>query len=40
MTNKQKNEKYADLITKMKTAIDNEFYYEAIFIEYAIFEDR
>ena len=40
MTNKQKNEKYADLITKMKTAIDNEFYYEAILIEYAILEDR
>ena len=40
MNNKQKNLKYADLMDKLKKSINNEFYYEAIFIEYAIFEDR
>lgn len=40
MTNKQKNEKYANLMDKMKIAIENEFYYEAILIQYAIIEDR
>lgn len=40
MNNKQKNLKYADLMLKLKKSINNEFYYESIFIEYAIFEDR
>ena len=40
MNNKKKNEKYADLMDKLKKSINNGFYYESIFIEYAIFEDR
>lgn len=40
MNNKLKKEKYRDLMFKLKKAINNEFYYEAIFIEYAILEDR
>lgn len=39
----QQNEKqsqYAILMNKLKKATYNEFYYEAIFIEYAILEDR
>ena len=40
MDNKQKNERYKDLMSKLKKAMNNEFYYEAIFIEYAILEDR
>lgn len=40
MNNRQKNEKYASLMDKLKKSIRNEFYYEAIFIEYAILEDR
>ncbi len=39
-TNIEKNEKYRDLMSKLKNAIENEYYYEAIFIEYAIAEDR
>lgn len=37
---KKKQNQYAILMSKLKKATDNEFYYEAIFIEYAIFEDR
>ena len=37
---KEKRTQYAILMNKLKKATDNEFYYEAIFIEYAIFEDR
>lgn len=40
MKNIKKHEKYANLMTKLKNAIENEYYYEAIFIEYAILEDR
>lgn len=40
MKNYKKNLKYAELSEKLKSAIENEFYYEAIFIEYAILEDR
>ncbi len=40
MNNKEKNEKYKDLMSKMKKAINCEFYYEAILLEYAILEDR
>ncbi len=35
-----KNEKYKYLMEKLNKAIKNEFYYEAIFIIYAIMEDR
>lgn len=40
MDNKLKNLKYKDLMEKLSKAVRNEFYYEAIFIEYAILEDR
>lgn len=40
MNNYKKNEKYKDLMAKMKIAIHNEFYYESILLEYAILEDR
>ena len=40
MDKKIKNLKYKDLMEKLKKAVNNDFYYEAIFIEYAIFEDR
>lgn len=40
MENKEKNKVYISLITKLNKALKNEFYYEAIFIEYAILEDR
>ena len=42
MANKdiEKYENYKDQISKLNKAIDNKFYYEAIFIEYAIMEDR
>ena len=40
MHGKEKQNQYAILMNKLKKATDNEFYYEAIFIEYAIFEDR
>lgn len=40
MTNKEKNIKYANLIDKMNKAIEEEFYFEAILLEYAILEDR
>ena len=38
--NSKKREKYAILMSKLKKATDNEYYYEAIFLEYAILEDR
>lgn len=37
---KKKKDKYAILMSKLKKATDNEYYYEAIFLEYAILEDR
>ena len=40
MEGKVKNLKYAELMGKLKKSIDNNFYYESIFIEYAILEDR
>ena len=40
MNNIEKKEKYANLMSKLKKETDNEYYYEAIFIEYAILEDR
>lgn len=40
MKNIKKKEKYAYLMDKLKAAITNEYYYEAIFIEYAVLEDR
>lgn len=40
MDSRQKNERYKDLMSKLKKSMNNEFYYEAIFIEYAILEDR
>ena len=40
MNKKEKNLIYADLMDKLKKSIKNEFYYESIFIEYAILEDR
>lgn len=40
MDNLIKKEKYANLMAKLKKATDNEYYYEAIFLEYAILEDR
>lgn len=40
MNNYDKNEKYKDLMYKMKIAVNNEFYYESILLEYAILEDR
>ena len=40
MNNFEKRTQYAILMSKLKKATYNEFYYEAIFIEYAIMEDR
>ena len=40
MNNIEKKEKYLNLMSRLKRATDNEYYYEAIFIEYAILEDR
>lgn len=40
MNNNEKKKQYAILMSQLKKATYNEFYYEAIFIEYAIFEDR
>ena len=39
MNNYKKYEKYKNLMGKLEKAKKNEFYYEAIFIEYAIIED-
>lgn len=40
MTNLEKRDKYAQLMKKLENATNNEYYYEALFIEYAIFEER
>ena len=40
MNNYEKNLKYRSLHEILSRAMKNEFYYEAIFIEYAIIEDR
>ena len=40
MKNYKKNQSYRELMEDLALAIEKEFYYEAIFIEYAIFEDR
>ena len=40
MNGKEKQNQYAIQMDKLKKATYDEFYYEAIFIEYAIFEDR
>ena len=40
MINIEKKEKYLNLMSRLNRATDNEYYYEAIFIEYAILEDR
>ena len=38
--NYKKQAKYAELMKRLDKALKEEFYYEAIFIEYALFEDR
>lgn len=40
MDNYKKNEKYSDLMEKLKKSVEQEFYYESIFIIYAVLEDR
>lgn len=40
MKNKEKQTKYAILMKKLDIATREEFYFEAILIEYAILEDR
>ena len=40
MNNYEKNLKYRSLHEALTRALNSEFYYEAIFIEYAIIEDR
>ena len=40
MDNTEKYETYKALLTNLKKALKAGFYYQAIFIEYAIFEDR
>jgi len=40
MNNYLKNEKYIELMEKLKKSVEQEFYYESIFIIYAILEDR
>lgn len=40
MNNYEKNLKYRSLHETLTRALNSEFYYEAIFIEYAIMEDR
>ena len=36
----KKRDKYSDLMLKLKNSVDEKFYYESIFIIYAILEDR
>lgn len=36
----KKREKYSDLMLKLKNSVEEKFYYESIFIIYAILEDR
>lgn len=40
MTNLEKRDIYATLMKKLNNATNNDYHYEAIFIEYAIFEER
>ena len=40
MKNYQKKEKYSELMEKLKKSVEEEFYYESIFIIYAVLEDR
>ena len=40
MTNYEKRDRYAELNETLRKALEQEFYYEAIFIEHAILEDR
>ena len=40
MNNYKKNEKYSELMEKLKKSVEQEFYYESIFIIYAVLEDR
>ena len=40
MKNYKKNQTYKELMEDLNLSVENKFYYEAIFIEYAIFEDR
>lgn len=40
MNSYEKRDRYAYLMKKLDKATKNEYYYEAIFIEYAIMEDR
>ena len=40
MKNYKKNQSYRELMEDLALAVEKEFFYEAIFIEYAIFEDR
>ena len=40
ITNMEKYENYKNQFQRLKKAMDNHFYLEAIFIEYAIIEDR
>lgn len=40
MTNYEKRDRYVELNETLRKALKQEFYYEAIFIEHAILEDR
>lgn len=40
INSEQKHETYKMLMGRLKVAIDKEFWYEAIFLEYAMLEDR
>ena len=40
MTNYEKRDRYIELNETLSKALEQEFYYEAIFIEHAILEDR
>ena len=40
MKNYKKNQTYRELMEDLTLSLEQEFYYEAIFIEYAVFEDR
>ena len=40
MKNYKKNQTYRELMEDLTLSLEKEFYYEAIFIEYAVLEDR
>lgn len=40
MDKNKKKDRYSELMSKLKISIQEEFYYEAIFIVFAILEDR